>query len=209
MDRSSRTLSRKSANKSKSKRGASLSSARSGGARKQKVKTSFMGSIARNWRFGVLNVAVCSLALLLVGRIAALQVMPDVEQGYEFLQYQGEARTIREQEIPAYRGSITDRKGEPLAISTPLVALWINPSRFNVANLDSLASALGEDLGDLKARFQQYKDKQFMYLRRGMSPANAEKILDLGLAGLYGETEYRRFYPEAEVTAQLKGLIEG
>lgn len=154
----------------------------------------------------LLNIVTTSLGLLLVIRIAALQVMPDVEQGYEFLQYQGEARTIREQEIPAYRGSITDRNGEPLAISTPLVALWVNPSGFDLSNTSKLAEALGINAAELRERLQRYQGKQFMYLRRGMSPSNAEKVISLGFAGLHGETEYRRFYPETEVTAQLVGL---
>ena len=160
----------------------------------------------KNWRFGLLNLAVCILGLSLFARIAFLQVMPDVEQGYEFLQYQGEARTIRQQEIPAYRGSITDRNGEPLAISTPLVALWLNPTQVRTEQLPELAAALAMDAEDLAQRVKRYNSKHFMYLRRGVTPAEAEKVMSLNISGLNRETEYRRFYPEAEVTAQLVGL---
>lgn len=160
----------------------------------------------KNWRYGVVNLAVCCLGFGLFVRIAFLQVMPDMEQGYEFLQDQGEARTIRQQEIPAYRGSITDRNGEPLAISTPLVALWLNPSQVVVEQIPALAKALEMPVEELSARVERYSAKRFMYLRRGLTPVEAEKILSLNIAGLNGDREYGRFYPEAEVTAQLIGL---
>ncbi|MFX4228044.1 MAG: peptidoglycan D,D-transpeptidase FtsI family protein [Porticoccaceae bacterium] len=156
----------------------------------------------------VVQFSVALLGLGLALRIASLQVMPDVEQGYEFLQYQGQVRTIREQEIPAYRGAITDRNGEPLAISTPLVALWLNPGVFATENLPVLAEALDAPVAELEKRLARYQASQFMYLRRGMSPAEAQAILDLNLTGLNAQTEYRRFYPEAEVTAQVVGLTD-
>ena len=160
----------------------------------------------KNWRFAVLNLAVLLLGFGLLARIASLQVMPDVEQGYEFLQHQGEARTIRLQEIPAYRGAITDRNGEPLAISTPLVALWLNPSQVVDEQLPVLARALDMPVRELQERVGRYAARRFMYLRRGVAPAEAERILALNISGLNGKTEYRRFYPEAEVVAQLVGL---
>jgi cell division protein FtsI (penicillin-binding protein 3) len=176
--------------------------------RRQDPKTGILGSWATNWRFMVVQFSVALLGLGLALRIASLQVMPDVEQGYQFLQYQGQVRTIREQEIPAYRGAITDRNGEPLAISTPLAALWLNPSVFDPSNLPRLAEALEVSATDLEKRFSRYQDSQFMYLRRGMSPAEAREIMELKMLGLNVQTEYRRFYPEAEVTAQVVGLTD-
>jgi len=177
------------------------------GSETNRAKKIYLPKISfRNWRFGVLNLTVCVLGLGLFARIASLQVMPDVEQGYEFLQHQGEARTIRQQEIPAYRGSITDRNGEPLAISTPLVALWLNPSQVIPEQLPVLAGSLGMNAQALQERVERYSSKQFMYLRRGVTPVEAEQIMSLNIAGLNEETEYRRFYPEAEVAAQLVGL---
>ncbi len=176
--------------------------------RRQDPKTGILGSWATNWRFMVVQFSVALLGLGLALRIASLQVMPDVEQGYQFLQYQGQVRTIREQEIPAYRGAITDRNGEPLAISTPLAALWLNPGVFDPSNLPRLAEALEVSATDLEKRFSRYQDSQFMYLRRGMSPAEAREIMELKMLGLNVQTEYRRFYPEAEVTAQVVGLTD-
>ena len=79
------------------------------------------------WRYAL---AVSGLALLPVAavwHIAGLQVLPDADRGYEFLQGQSVARTVRTQTIPAYRGVISDRRGTPLAVSTPVVSLWVNP----------------------------------------------------------------------------------
>jgi len=163
---------------------------------------------ATNWRFMMVQFSVALLGVGLALRIASLQVMPDVEQGYQFLQYQGQVRTIREQEIPAYRGAITDRNAEPLAISTPLAALWLNPGVFDSANLPILAKKMEMPVAELEKRLTRYQASQFMYLRRGMSPSEAQEILALNLDGLNVQTEYRRFYPEGEVTAQVVGLTD-
>ncbi len=161
---------------------------------------------SRSWRYWSMSLLVCALGAGLLVRIASLQVMPDVEKGYEFLQYQGELRTIREQQIPAYRGTITDRNGAPLAISTPLVSLWLNPSVADPRQFPKLAALLDMDRPELEKKINRYTNRQFMYVRRGFSPAEADRILSEGIQGLYGETHYRRFYPEAEVVAQVVGL---
>ncbi|TNE89993.1 MAG: penicillin-binding protein 2, partial [Gammaproteobacteria bacterium] len=94
--------------------------------------------------------------------------MPDVDKGYEFLQGQGMARTLRTESIPAYRGVITDRRGEPLAVSTPVVTLWANPQLVNVESpaLKELAKTLAISHGELKQRLIRYAGKEFMYLER-------------------------------------------
>ena len=79
------------------------------------------------WRYWTLVVALFSLGALALSHVAGLQVLPDVHRGFEFLQSQGNSRTLRTVEIPAYRGVITDRRGEPLAISTPVVSIIGDP----------------------------------------------------------------------------------
>ncbi len=78
-------------------------------------------------RFYLVLAVLLTLLALLVGRVLSLQIL-DTERGYEFLQDQGEMRSVRTAEIPAYRGVITDRRGEPLAVSTPVISIWANPS---------------------------------------------------------------------------------
>lgn len=140
---------------------------------------------------------------LLVGRIVDLHVFD-----HTFLQGQGDARTLRVDEIPAHRGMITDRHGDPLAISTPVVTLWANPQDLPDDGIQRLrlAQALGQDLDALNARIERYADHEFMYLQRRMTPAAAQEVLDLHVPGVHARREYKRYYPAGEVTAQLLGV---
>lgn len=171
-------------------------------------KKDIQPGIAR-WRFALVAVLLCLLALTLVFHLAKLQVVPAAERGYRFLQDQGRARTLRTEEIAAYRGSIVDRNGELLAVSTPVHSLWANPkllSEISDANLVRLARALDLPSSKLGSRLKKYRNKEFMYLRRHLSPEEAEKVLDLGITGVFSKKEYRRFYPAGEVVAQLLGF---
>ncbi|WP_444917992.1 peptidoglycan D,D-transpeptidase FtsI family protein [Microbulbifer sp. JMSA003] len=171
-------------------------------------KKDIQPGIAR-WRFALVAVLLCLLALALVFHLAKLQVVPAAERGYRFLQDQGRARTLRTEEIAAYRGSIVDRNGELLAVSTPVHSLWANPkllSEISDANLVRLARALDLPSSKLGTRLKKYRNKEFMYLRRHLSPEEAEKVLDLGITGVFSKKEYRRFYPAGEVVAQLLGF---
>jgi cell division protein FtsI (penicillin-binding protein 3) len=153
----------------------------------------------------VVGVLCCFLALL-VWRVLSLQIL-DMEHGYEFLQGEGAKRTVRTTEIPAYRGVIADRRGEPLAVSTPVVSIWANPVLLKDSpRLGELAQALGMEPSVLQKKLALYEGKQFMYLLRHQVPAVARNILDKRIAGVFGEREYRRFYPAGEVAAQLVGF---
>jgi cell division protein FtsI (penicillin-binding protein 3) len=157
-------------------------------------------------RFYLVVAVLCILLAMLVGRVLSLQIM-DTERGYEFLQDQGAMRSVRTAEIPAYRGVITDRRGEPLAVSTPVISIWANPSVLAKSErVPELASALGLELPALEERLERYSKKQFMYLQRHMVPSAAREVLALKIRGVRGEREYRRFYPAGEVTSQLVGF---
>lgn len=160
------------------------------------------------WRYSLLVMILLVLPIALVWHIAGLQVMDDVDKGYEFLQGQSIARTVRIEPIPAYRGVITDRRGEPLAVSTPVVTVWANPQVLNAdtPKLAELAKILSVRKKDLQLRLSRYANKEFMYLARQVSPERAESILHLDLPGVYGKAEYKRFYPAGEVTSQLVGF---
>jgi cell division protein FtsI (penicillin-binding protein 3) len=158
------------------------------------------------WRFHLVLAVLCSLLALLVGRILSLQIL-DTERGHEFLQDQGAMRSVRTAEIPAYRGVISDRRGEPLAVSTPVISIWANPRILKGSErLAELATALGMPLPALQEKLARYKGKQFMYLQRHRVPADARAVLEKRVRGVYGEREYRRFYPAGEVAAQLVGF---
>lgn len=154
-------------------------------------------------RFFFILLAVGLASAILIGRITLLQVIDR-----PFLQSQGDARTLRHEAIPAHRGMITDRNGEPLAISTPVVTLWANPQELPTDAIQRvmLAQALGMSLDDFESRVARYSSREFMYLRRQMTPDAAQRILDLRTPGVYPQREYKRYYPAGEVAAQLLGV---
>lgn len=162
------------------------------------------------WRIYLVLALLAVIALVLVWRVASLQVMGGVDRGFEFLQQQGQVRTIRRETIPAHRGMITDRRGEPLAVSTPVVTIWANPQHLSdhKTHWAKLAKALRMPYGELKNKLERYSNKEFVYLRRHMSPQDAQKILSLEIVGVYEQREYRRFYPAGEVAAQLVGFTD-
>ncbi len=157
------------------------------------------------WRFRI----VLALLALLVGtiawRIVDLQVM---NQG--FLKEQGDARSVRHIPIPAHRGLITDRNGEPLAVSTPVTTLWGNPRELQAARArwPELAKALGQDAAALSERLQQQASREFIYLVRGLTPEQGQSVLDLKIPGVYAQEEFRRFYPAGEVAAHVVGFTD-
>ncbi len=162
--------------------------------------------VSYEWRLYVMLGLVLVLFVSLAGRILFLQVLA-VEGGREFLKSQGAMRSVRTAEIPAYRGLITDRRGEPLAVSTPVISLWADPQVLARADsLAPLATALGLAPEELDRRLAQYAGKRFMYLSRHHEPDAARRILDLRTPGVHWTREYRRFYPAGEVAAQLVGF---
>ena len=157
------------------------------------------------WRFRV----VLALLALLVGAIACQIVYLQVID-HDFLKGQGDARSLRHIQIPAHRGLITDRNGEPLAVSTPVTTLWANAKEMQVAKdrWPALAHALGQDPKVLTARLEQQANKEFIYLVRGLTPEQGQSVLDLKVPGVYGIEEFRRFYPAGEVTAHMVGFTD-
>ncbi len=126
----------------------------------------------------------------------------------DFLQDQGDARTIRMERINAHRGMIRDRQGKPLAISSPVTSIWANPQELlkEAARLDQLALMFGVTPEEFRSRLERNSDKSFIYLRRHMPPPEAQKILSLEVKGVYPEREYQRFYPAGEVAAHIVGF---
>ncbi|WP_178082709.1 penicillin-binding protein 2 [Pseudomonas sp. ACM7] len=157
------------------------------------------------WRFrlvlGLLGVMVAAISW----RIIDLQVVDRA-----FLKGQGDARSVRHIPIPAHRGLITDRNGEPLAVSTPVTTLWANAKEMQTAKekWPALAAALGQDPKALAERLEAQANKEFIYLVRGLTPEQGQSVLDLKVPGVYGIEEFRRFYPAGEVTAHMVGFTD-
>jgi cell division protein FtsI (penicillin-binding protein 3) len=155
------------------------------------------------WRAYLLLGLLGACALGLVYRAVNLQL---VDHG--FLAKEGDARFSRVVEIAAHRGTVTDRYGEPLAVSTPVDSVWVNPSELALATdqIPRLAAALKLDRQELARKITSNLDKEFLYIARHRQPAEAEQIKALGIPGVYTTREYRRYYPAGEVTGHLLGF---
>ena len=155
------------------------------------------------WRINLLRLVFVTLVIGLGWRLADIQVLnPD------FLRNQGDARHVRQVPVAAHRGMILDRHGEPLAISTPVHSIWINPQEFDAdkKQLASLAKIVGLKATKVKKKVKQNSHREFVYLKRRVTPEIAGKVTDLKLAGVALQREYKRYYPTAEVTSHLVGF---
>ncbi len=157
------------------------------------------------WRFRIVLTLLALLVGVIAWRIVDLQVMDQA-----FLQGQGDARSVRHIPIPAHRGLITDRNGEPLAVSTPVTTLWGNPKELQAARArwPELAKALGQDAASLSERLQSQASREFIYLVRGLTPEQGQDVLDMKIPGVYSQEEFRRFYPAGEVAAHVVGFTD-
>jgi cell division protein FtsI (penicillin-binding protein 3) len=157
------------------------------------------------WRGALLLVGFALCAAALEGRILYLQLVDR-----DFLAEQANDRHLRTVKISAHRGLLTDRYGEPLAVSTPVETIYANPKELkgSLDRLDELAAELDQDNEWLARRITSNLDREFVYLERHVPPATAERVLDLELPGVATIREYRRYYPAGEVTAHVVGFTD-
>jgi cell division protein FtsI (penicillin-binding protein 3) len=160
-------------------------------------------STSYRWRSMLVFVLVVLGAAGLAARAVELQL---VEHG--FLARQGDERSLRVVKIAAHRGAITDRNGEPLALSTPVDSIWVNPQEVNenIDQLPRLAKALQQEPQALARRITSNLDREFLYLERHMPPEQAVAVKSLGIPGVYSMREYQRYYPAGEVAGHLVGF---
>ena len=126
----------------------------------------------------------------------------------DFLKNEGDARAVRSVAIPAYRGMITDRNGEPLAVSTPVASVWAAPGKVldSGADLGELAGLLGTSDEQLRKLLSARLDRNFLYLKRHVPPATARRVRALKIPGINTGKEYKRYYPLGEVASHLVGF---
>jgi len=128
--------------------------------------------------------------------------------GNAFYQKQGESRYQRTIDLPATRGKILDRNGLVLATSLPVRAIWAIPESvpedLDPAKLAALGKLLGMTQKELRVKLSE--DKTFVYVKRQVPVDIAEQVAALHIQGIYQRDEYKRFYPEGEITAHLVGF---
>lgn len=165
------------------------------------------------WRFRFVYGIALLLFAVAAGRLFYLTAIDNA-----FLKNQGEIRAVRTESIPATRGMILDRRGEPLAVSTPTWTLVANPRALWNTPVDvekqqgpeeeikRLAEVMGVGRAWLQERFEANRSRSFMYLRRQIPPAEADIIMAANVVGVSKSKEYKRFYPAGEVAAHVIGF---
>jgi cell division protein FtsI (penicillin-binding protein 3) len=161
------------------------------------------------WRRHLLSAVFVLGGVLLVWRAVDKQVLES-----DFLQSKGEERYIETVEIEAHRGMITDRRGDVVAMSTPVDTIAANPRLLSASNekLMPLAQALEMSLAQLKKIISSSSSTYYVRLKRKLQPSEADYVLAVakanGLKGLYKERSYRRYYPMHEVFSHVVGFTD-
>lgn len=155
------------------------------------------------WRHYVL---VVLFGVAVFGLFARMIYLTVTER--EFLKQQGDMRSLRTETLVAHRGVIFDRNGEPLAVSTPVMSVWFDPSRTRLSSIQMvrLGKALGIDADLLARRQSKSGAREFLYIKRRASPEEADRVAELKIAGVRFEREYRRYYPAGETSAHVVGV---
>jgi cell division protein FtsI (penicillin-binding protein 3) len=168
-----------------------------GAETKEKTARRFVGRVT------LVMTLFAMVASSLVARAVYLQVLEK-----DFLNQQADTRHLRTESISAHRGTILDRNGEPLAISTPVDSIWVNPKEFASAvdKIPQLAKALELNEDVLMRRITRSMGKEFLYLKRHLNPSVAQAVMAMKLPGINVQREYRRYYPASEVTGHLVGF---
>ncbi len=161
------------------------------------------------FRFVILVVCFLLAVSAVFARAVYLQVI-----NAPFLLRQGDARVVRTEAIPAHRGLIVDRNGIALAVSTPLKSIWVNPEALledkavsgKTQQIRQIAKACNLVPEEFQKLLNKHRNKEFLYIKRGLAPQEADRIIAQVESGLYGATEYGRFYPAANVAAHVVGM---
>lgn len=162
-----------------------------------------MSSLATNPRFTIVIAIFCFLSMALAAKITYLMVF-----SHEFLSNEGRKRSMRLIETAPVRGTIFDRFNQPLAVSTPVSTLWVNPRQFAPTNRQAviLDEQLDIDASRIRALTLNEQGRSFAYLARRINPERANKIMKLSIPGVYERQEYKRFYPQTSMLAQTLGF---
>ena len=165
--------------------------------------------IQSNWglRRSMVLFGFFALGTVLILRAMFLQVLD-----HDFYLGEGNARQQRTVAIASHRGKLTDRAGEPLAISTPIQTLWGVPSKLKTqpAAMREVAAILGIDGNALNERIAKSvsRGREFMYIKRHVPPQTVDKVMELRVSDLSVKREYRRYYPSGSAASHLIGFTD-
>lgn len=157
------------------------------------------------WRFWFI---VFLLTLAVFGVVWRMVDLMIIQRG--FLLGQGDSRSLRDVTIPAFRGIITDRNGSPLAVSVPVDDIWMDPKEFtpSITAFNELSQVTNIPISDLQNIYANNSKREFAYIERQVTPFVGDQITALNIPGVFINQVFRRYYPEAEVAAQLLGFTD-
>ncbi len=158
-----------------------------------------------NWRFKLVIALLLIMSAVLFFRLVKLTILDKA-----FLRKQGDARSLRVVDIPAYRGLITDRNHSVLALSTPVYDIWLSPKNTQLSKeqLNQLSGILTINQTELAQKIRKGQKRSFLYIKRGVAPRVKKQIDALNIDGVYATQEFKRFYPNGAVTAQILGFTD-
>lgn len=159
--------------------------------------------VAKSWRLITVLVTLGIIAAGICFKLVSLYI-----EDQAFLQNQGNARSLRVVQVPAHRGMITDRNGEPVAVSAPVATVWVDPKMVDLQHvaLAKVASNIGLRKSELVSKISARRGKRFLYLKRQVEPQIADRIRALKVPGIHVERDYKRFYPAADVVSHVVGF---
>ncbi len=158
---------------------------------------------SKGWRLWLVCILLGAIAIGITAKLVSLYTYDK-----EFLQGQGDKRTLRVMQVPAHRGVITDRNGEALAVSAPVAAVWVNPKVVDITDpkLKQLSRLLGKKSNAVASKIKRNSTRGFVYIKRQISPDLAAKVSALNIKGINVDREYKRYYPAGEVATHLVGF---
>jgi cell division protein FtsI (penicillin-binding protein 3) len=152
-------------------------------------------------RFVVSILAFLVLFVVLGFRAFQLQVLRGEE-----LKHLGERQHLKEWVLLPKRGTILDRDGEPLALSLEGQSVYVRPRRVKDPQVArSLAQALGLNASEVRQKLKS--DKPFVWVKRQVTPKEAEKVASLNINGVGLSYEPTRYYPQGSVAGQVLGFV--
>ncbi|WP_416877660.1 peptidoglycan D,D-transpeptidase FtsI family protein [Litorimonas sp.] len=117
--------------------------------------------------------------------------------------------TVMPDVVNTYRADITDRQGELLATTLETYSLFAEPRRiWNPQETARLLAAIRPDLDVKDLEDKLSRDLAFVWIERGLTPKEKQKVFELGQPGLKFRTESKRVYPRGELAAHVVGFTD-
>lgn len=155
-------------------------------------------------RARLVTVAIYSAFAMLALRAAVIHLDPPDAASLQTVAQRQYTQTV---ELAPYRGTIFDRRKEPLAISIRVPSLFVNPRQFQPTQrqVTQIASAL--QVKPQHVRQVASKKTYFAWLARKTTEAAANAIAALQIEGLAKVMEPARFYPTGLAAAHVIGMV--